>query len=269
MPRLPSCTTWTACAALAAGLALSPQPLVAGDVTGRIEFVGDVPTLDPKVAKGDPNAKDPTVCAVHGIPNYTVTINPSDKGVADVFVWVRRPSSVDPALAKAPTDPIVVDQKECQFIPHAQVVRTGQQVIAKSQDAVPHNIHGYNVFNPGFNFTVPANDREGQKVEIAKANAKAEPVPIPVKCDIHTHMESYWLVVDHPYAAVSDANGKFTIKGLPAGKHSLTVWHSTAGYLNKALEVDVPATADEVGLPTIKVQAVMAGGKFQKLAPAP
>ncbi|MFN8854847.1 MAG: carboxypeptidase-like regulatory domain-containing protein, partial [Planctomycetaceae bacterium] len=49
------------------------------------------------------------------------------------------------------------------------------------------------------------------------------------------------LILDHPFMAVSDANGKFEIEGLPAGKHEFTVWHEKKGYLDKKLVVEVKA----------------------------
>lgn len=223
------------------------------DLSGQFILEGDLPPMANKVDKGDANAKDAAVCAAEGIPFYPLTVNGDNKGIADVFIYLRRASKVDPKLAAVPEEELVVDQKGCQFLPHSMVVRCNQQVIAKSQDAVPHNIHGINVFNPGFNFTVAANDREGQKVPIDKANAKAEPLPIKVVCDIHSHMESYWLVIDHPYGASSDADGKFTIPGLPVGKHKLTIWHSTCGYVAKTYDVEVKAGGTT--LEPIKIKA--------------
>ena len=238
-----------------------------GSLEGQILFTGEIPNLPPKVMKGDPNSKDPTVCAVETIPDYRLTVNPESKGVQDVFIYLRKaPAQVNPELAKVPSNDLIVDQKHCQFIPLSLVVRCKQQVIAQSDDPIPHNIHGYNVLNPGFNFTVAPNDRAGQKVPIDKANNRPEPLPISVKCDIHTHMESWWLVIDHPYGAVTDANGRFKIEGLPVGKHSFVIWHNTAGYLEKAFEVEVKAGTTT--LPPIQVKALMSGSNFQKLAPA-
>ncbi len=235
-----------------------------GSLSGQIVLEGDIPTLKPKVSKSDPTVKDPAVCAVEDIRDYTLTVDPTTKGIADVFVYIRRPTAVHPDRAPVPKEELVVDQKQCQFIPHAMIVRCQQQVIAKSQDPVPHNIHGYNVFNPGFNFTVAANDRGGQKVPIDKANSKAEPLPIPVKCDIHTHMESYWLVIDHPYAAVTDAAGKFQIPDLPVGKNTLTIWHSTSGYVWRTLDVEVTGSGTTLAL-KVKPQP---SGERVKLVPA-
>ncbi len=46
-------------------------------------------------------------------------------------------------------------------------------------------------------------------------------------------MRAYWVVVDHPYATVTDKDGNFEIKDLPAGEHEFKVWHEKPGYLVK------------------------------------
>ena len=69
----------------------------------------------------------------------------------------------------------------------------------------------------------------------------AEVLPIKVHSNIHALATSYWLVVDHPYAALTAADGTFRIDDLPEGDHTLTVWHETVGYVTKNLKVNVKA----------------------------
>ena len=52
-------------------------------------------------------------------------------------------------------------------------------------------------------------------------------------------MTGWWVVLDHPYAAITDADGKFRIENLPVGKHDFIVWQERAGYLEKKFTVDV------------------------------
>ena len=70
---------------------------------------------------------------------------------------------------------------------------------------------------------------------------KAESVPLSIKCDYHTWMKAYQLPVDHPYAAVTDENGAFTIPDLPPGKHSFVVWHEAAdgGFVERKFAVEI------------------------------
>jgi len=69
--------------------------------------------------------------------------------------------------------------------------------------------------------------------------SKGESKPFMVGCDVHPWMKAYHLAVDHPFAAVSAADGTFEIKDLPAGKHEFKVWHEKGGELEKALAVTI------------------------------
>jgi plastocyanin len=235
--------TATLLAAVVAGL--SSQAIAAdgyGDLTGRIVFDGDVPKLLPKIKKDNPAAKLPECCAIKDTANDSLVINPKNKGIQHVFVYLKKVSKSDihPELAKSKEPEVVFDQKECVFKPHAMVVRTDQTVVVKSDDNVPHNTHTYPVFNQGQNFIVAPNDRVG--IKMPNFNMK-EPLPMQVKCDIHAWMQAYWLVVDHPYAVVTDADGRFTIPKLPAGDYTFVVWHERVGYLDKAMKATIKAGA--------------------------
>ncbi len=258
-----------ACGVLAAGLVPATAHAQFADLQGRITFVGDDPQLPVKVTRGDAAARDAAVCAAEEIRDYRLTINPENKGVADVFIYLRRaPDKIKPELMAVPQTELVVDQKLCQFIPHAMIVRCNQQIIAKSQDAVSHNVHPTGLANSGCNLIVPPNEREGVKLPIKEVNSRPDSIPLTVKCDIHPHMEAFWLVQDHPYMAVTDADGNFKIEGLPVGKHSFTVWHSTSGYIwnesrtkpEMALVVDVTADGAKLDL---KVESQTVGGRFK------
>ena len=59
------------------------------------------------------------------------------------------------------------------------------------------------------------------------------------------------MVVDHPYAAVTDKEGKFTIPNLPVGEHEFRVWHERSGYLDRKYAVKV--TKGDVALKPLEV----------------
>jgi hypothetical protein len=207
----------------------------AGDATlsGVITFDGTVPALKPAVAKGDMTVKDAAVCAADEVPNEELVVNKDNQGIANVFIYLGKA----PAGTKAevPSEPVIFDQKGCKFLPHCLLVHAGQTVLVKSGDDVPHNTHTNPVRNDGFNKVVAANDRAG----IPLKYPKAERLPVKVVCDFHNWMKAWHLVLDHPYMAVTDADGKFTIPNLPAGKHEFIVWQEKAGYLNKKYEVEL------------------------------
>jgi hypothetical protein len=60
---------------------------------------------------------------------------------------------------------------------------------------------------------------------------------IPVKCDVHAWMRSYIGVLDHPFYAVTDANGNFAIDGLPPGQYTIAAWHEVFGEATQKVTV--------------------------------
>lgn len=221
-----------------------------GDITGEVVFDGDAPPAELLVKKGD-NVKDAAVCAAEDVPNETLEVHPESKGIRNVFVYLEKA----PAGAKIeePTGEVIFDQKVCRFLPHCLLMRSKQKVLVMSGDSVAHNTHTKPTRNSEFNKTISANERTGVELIYSKAETK----PIGVVCDYHSWMKAYHLPLDHSFAAITDENGKFEIKGLPAGTHQLRVWHERGDFIERGFKVTVKADASESV--TIKAPA----SKFQ------
>jgi hypothetical protein len=101
----------------------------------------------------------------------------------------------------------------------------GQDLSVKNSDGFLHNVHSLAVENPAFNFGQP-NKNPGQKVPEQPKITET----FRVKCDVHPWMSAYIGVFEHPFHAVSDEDGKYTIKGtLPDGEYTLVAWHEKFG----------------------------------------
>jgi len=212
-----------------------------GGITGRVVLSGELPALDNLVNAGGAGVKDAAVCAVKAIPDETLVVDPKSKGIANVVVYLRRkPETIHPSLEKSAAATVLYDQIGCRFAPHVIVARTEQTVNVVSADAVAHNTRGTPIKNDGFNFLLSPVDRVGVNVPFKSA----ESLPTEIRCDIHPWMKGYWMIVDHPYAAVTAADGKFSISKLPPGEHEFRVWHEGPGYLDKSLMVTVAAGQD-------------------------
>ncbi|SFI45760.1 carboxypeptidase regulatory-like domain-containing protein [Planctomicrobium piriforme] len=225
---------------VALALALTGQSWAGdyGSVEGQYVLEGAVPTPEPLVAKGNPNVKDTATCAAINVPNDARAFDPESKGIANIFVYLRRaPSDIHPDLKASATKEVEFDQKYCRFLPHALIVRTDQVVVCKSDDDVAHNLHSNPFANTPANFIVQPNDRTGTPVKMPSPEA----LPVKIQCDIHPWMSAWWVVLDHPYAAVTDKDGKFKIENLPVGEHEFRVWHEDAGYVDRKLTVKVKA----------------------------
>ena len=210
-----------------------------GTLKGQVLLDGEVPVLKPLIVKGDAQAKDAAVCAAQAVPDEKLVVNPTNKGIANVVVYLaKKPAKIAPSVAKSANPQVTFDQVGCRFLPHVMLVRTDQTVLVVSGDACAHNTHTYPIKNRQDNFVVAPNDRTGVSV---KPLTLAERLPAKVKCDIHPWMEAYWVILDHPYAAVTDENGEFTITDLPVGSHEFIVWQESAGYLEKKYTVNIKA----------------------------
>ncbi|MCE2793961.1 MAG: hypothetical protein LW816_01440 [Planctomyces sp.] len=210
-----------------------------GTVTGQVIVTGNVPAAE-LLHKQGADIKDKEVCAVADTYKDDIVINASNKGLANVFVYLSKaPKTIHPDLKTADPATVVFDQKNCVFTPHALIARTGQTVEVISGDAVAHNTHTYPLKNAGTNVLIAPTTAKGSGQKIAiKA---AEILPFKVACDFHPWMTAYWLAVDHPYAAITDADGKFTVPNLPAGDHEFRIWHEKVGYINRKYTVKVKA----------------------------
>jgi hypothetical protein len=210
-----------------------------GTLVGQIQFDGTFQKLPPKIPKALITA-DPAVCSKGGdIPDDSMVVDSETKGIANVFIYLaKRPKWLDKKPKWDPQDKPLkgIDQLYCVFTPHALLARTGVFKL-KNSDAATHNIKSGSKL-VSFNVNLPPNAEDSVEFK------RAEKEPFASSCAIHAWMVFYTLVVDHPYAAVTDEKGMFRIENLPAGKYEFRVWHERAGTLDRKFTVAVPSGAE-------------------------
>lgn len=214
-----------------------------GTLTGRVVLVGDYAKLPPLFAQGA-DIKDKEVCAAVEVPDEKLVVG-ADNGVQNVFVFMRKAPKGSPKLESS--EPLYFDQKNCRFLPRAMIVPVGATLKVLSDDAVAHNTHTNPARNNGVSSLVPANDREGTLELVYKTSEN----PFAVTCDFHSWMKAYHLPLDHPYGAVTDENGRFEIKDVPAGTHDFVVWHESANgnFVERKLKVTIKPGQNELEIP--------------------
>jgi hypothetical protein len=213
--------------ALQAGPPAEPaQSAATGTIKGRLVWAGgEIPK--PKV---EANAAKDAFCKTKPILNRDLTIDPDTKGVADAYAYLVKPAGDYSSTTKAyldKTPQVVVDQIGCEYVPYATVVHKDQKLIFKSTDPVGHNVD----FKPFDNMKI--NKMLAPNGSFPYAIAKAEKRPTVAVCSIHPWMKGYVLIVDHPFAVVTKADGSFEITGVPAGEQHLVLWQSTRGYVTE------------------------------------
>jgi hypothetical protein len=190
-----------------------------GTLKGQITF-GGTPEPPKVLQEKGKAAKDPDVCAAAApIMSERLVVDAATKGVKNALVYLPRPAAVnDDAKKAASAKPVEFDQKNCIFSPHVLGLMTNVRVTLKSSDPKNHNVN-IKLKQSAFNTTVAA----GKTIDFTPQ--LAERTPGPVVCDIHPWMSAYWMVLDHPYFAVTDDKGNYEIKNAPAGApQRVVVW---------------------------------------------
>jgi hypothetical protein len=208
-----------------------------GNVQGQITWGGkDIPKQDPIAAVNA--SPDKAACMKGGnvVIDETWVVNPKNKGLQWTFVWLAPMKKGDaipihPNLQKPKANKVVMDQPLCAFIPHALALRQGQDLIANNTSGIAHNFKwtgNPSTPNAGNNILIPAGG------QFAIKGLVADRLPVKIECNIHPWMNGWVRIFDHPYYAVTDADGKFEFKDAPAGEYRLMVWAGSGGWLGGA-----------------------------------
>lgn len=186
----------------------------AGAITGKITLQGTPPKNEPIRMNADPNC----VKATGGQPQLQETFAVgAGGGLQNVFVYIK--DGLGKYMYDAPKALVVLDQRQCRYHPHVFGIRIGQPLEILNSDMTLHNIHSMPDENTEFNVGQPV---QGMKTS---RTFTAREVMVPIRCDVHGWMNAYAGVLDHPFFAVSGADGSFEIKGLPPGSYTIEAWH--------------------------------------------
>jgi hypothetical protein len=199
----------------------------AGIITGEVKFIDNL-------SKGLPIkiTKDQDYCG-ETLPNETYLIE-ANGGLKNVVLFIESAPSGKPA------DP----QKEnflyndgCRYSPRVLAFQKGEKLRVKSHDPKLHIPHGYLGDRTVFNLSLPF------KNTIIDATSKIRQAGImKVVCDTHAWMLGFVHVFDHPFFAVTNEQGAFSIPDLPPGSYVLKAWHEEGGI--KSQEIVVPENGD-------------------------
>jgi len=179
-----------------------------GTITGTVKWTGPVPKLeDLKVTK------DPSTCGKMK-KNPRLIVGKAG-GVANTYVYL---TDIKSGAKIEPKDGII-DQKNCEYSPHVQMVTVGSKITAQNSDPILHNVHSYLGTTTVFNFAQPI---QGQKSEQKLSKVGI----VTAKCDAgHIWMNAVVHVTNNPYYAVTGEDGKFEIKNVPPGSYQIAAWH--------------------------------------------
>ena len=136
------------------------------------------------------------------------------------------------AFGRAATLPVrQMVQKDLRFVTPLLPVQLGTKVEFPNLDDTSHNIFSYS----------PA-----KRFDLGRYRSDEKPIPsqvfdkaglVTLRCDIHEHMRGLILVIDSPHFAITEADGRFRLGGLPAGRHVLKAWVDSRKTLEHAVDL--------------------------------
>jgi hypothetical protein len=183
-----------------------------GTITGTVKWSGPMPKIAAIPINKDPEVCDPQSQKKRDLERLVVG---SNGGVANTVVFLK-----DISKGKAmdlPEEHQFLNQKSCRYEPHVLLVPADGTLRIKSSDPVLHTVHmsGASDYNLPFPFANQTVSRTMNRSGV-----------VDMRCNAgHVWMNAEMLVVNHPYYAVTDADGNFKLTNVPAGDYEIEAWH--------------------------------------------
>jgi plastocyanin len=198
----------------------------AASLNGQVRFDGTLPASEVIRMDGDPKC----VTAAQGEERRTdVFVSNDGKSLGNVFIYVKE--GLAQRMYPVPSSPVVFDQQKCRYVPRVVGIQVGQALEIRNSDPLLHNVHGEGSVNQPFDYGQPL-----QGIKTTHTFTTRE-VMVPVKCQVHSWMRGYVGVLEHPFFAVTDGSGHFTIPQLPPGTYTIEAWHERLGTQTQQITV--------------------------------
>lgn len=126
----------------------------------------------------------------------------------------------------AETEPVagvpLLDQRDCHFVPHVLIVTKNLPFQVGNGDPMAHDVRAFDGSKMLFRFEMEPSDRPVVK-KFDRAGR------FVIRCGLHPWMHAYVISTPHSYFAVSGEDGTFHLSNVPAGNHTVRIWHETLG----------------------------------------
>ena len=195
-------------------------------IKGNVRYTGapverkKVPvTIDQYICGKEKESEDLVLSSNNGIRNAVVSLQnvpPGAKGN-----WKLPPAKMD--------------QKQCSFVPRVVIVPVGESMEFLNSDRLLHNVRSTAKENSPFNRAQP----HARTISFVFK----QPELLRVDCDLHSWMRGWVVVAAHPFYAVTNEQGEFSLENVPPGKYTLQIWQESLGTVTQDVTVGNKATA--------------------------
>ena len=197
-----------------------------GSVAGLVRLDGRPPADTAPTASGEPT------CDVAAEPNGS---NGTD--LSNTVVWIADPKTGKPLPIDRRAE---ISTEHCVIEPRVQAAVVGTGINVFNDDRVLHRL---TFVRSGTDDTLAVMPFFNDGQVVASDRLARKPGVVEIRCAQHPWMHAYVLVFDHPYFAVTSADGSFKIDSLAPGSYKLMIWHEGAA---KPLEKTINVAAGSI-----------------------
>lgn len=205
-------------------------PLAADDGVGKAEAPVGSTKVEGLVTYTGPML-EPIPVAEAGTARHPVEVHPKTKGLKDAVVWLENvPIAGGRAAAVGPAR---MDQQNYFFVPHVLAIEAGQSVEFTNSDVANHGVTSASLSGGNrFNVVTPPGGKYTHRFVADKR-------PVSIGCPIHAAMAGWVFVFEHPFHAVTEADGSFRLPPVPPGRYILHVRHPDGG-MTQEQRIEIP-----------------------------
>ena len=198
-------------------------------LTGTVEFPGALP--------GDSIITVPPSTQGCGQLTTVRTVERSGTKIGEAVVWLADIRAGKPLPVERRFE---LANDGCLLTPRVQAVFAPGTLNMASQDVAMHTNHIIDVATGELAAIAPFNDN-GEVVPFDRLITK--PAQLEITCQLHPWAKAWILVFDHPYFAVTERNGSFTIPDIPPGTYRVRAWHPKLGLRDQTVTVTAGGSA--------------------------
>jgi hypothetical protein len=201
-------------------------------ISGTVRLVGPTPTISTVLPQADFD-----VCGSEARQTQSLLLG-TNQGVRDVIVYLA--GYAQNGASHGTNDAIILDQRNCEFVPRIQIARSGAPLILRNSDPVLHvvRIDSMSGTNGQRTLLKAATPYAGYEKTYHLANFR-EPTLLQVTSgNGQEWMAAYIAVLPHPWAALTDENGRFTLRNVPAGAQKVYAWHEVLGVSTREVKLN-------------------------------
>jgi hypothetical protein len=134
-----------------------------------------------------------------------------------------------------PNQPITLENVGTGFFPSLAAIQVGQPLVIRSAD---HQLHTVQMMKQDRSWVlnVPIlGSGSGRTLEFDEAKGL-----VSVECKVHQARErrAYLAVLNHPFFALTDADGRFALSGVPHGRLTVSAFEPAAGQASAPVQLE-------------------------------